>query len=395
MEKNHRIDVAFGRGSIPIHADPNLAEWEVIRPAFKAALPEPRAEFQKAVLCPIECAPLKEMVQPSDRVVIVTSDGTRPVPNRQLIPWLLDVLPVPESQVTVLLGNGTHRENREDEIAEMFGEAVMKRIPILNHDAYDDARNDCVGKTDSGTEVFLDRVYLEADKRIVVGFIEPHFFAGFSGGPKGVAPGVAGIETIFRLHRTELIGHPNSSWGILEENPLHREVREAVALCPPDFIVNVTLNSEKEITQFYVGDYTEAHREGCAAVKVSSMVPVPEPFPVVVTSNSGFPLDQNLYQAVKGISAANRITEPGGSILVASECSDGVPDHGNFADLMRTGETPWEVLQSVYDKEPILDQWQAQTLAVILEQAEVWECSDAYPDQGNGDQPDNPLQVPE
>ena len=183
---------------------------------------------------------------------------------------------------------------------------------------------------------------------------------------------MAGLETILRFHRAELIADPMSTWGVLEANPIQREIAEAVAFCPPDFMVNVTLNSAKEITAFYTGDYREAHRQGCAAVKASSMAPVPEAFPVVVTSNSGYPLDQNLYQTVKGISAASRVVEDGGTILVASECSDGVPDHGNFSEIMQAGSSPEAVLRSIYDLErPILDQWQAQILAGILERAEV------------------------
>ena len=371
MTGEYQIDIAFGRGSVPIQADPSLADWQVIRPSFEAALPGAAEKFRVAARRPIGSAPLRDVVKPSDRVVIVTSDGTRAVPNRLLIPWILEELPVSDDRVTVLLGNGTHRANTDEEIAGMFGEDVAKRVKILNHDAYDADGHGRVGRTDGGTEVSINKVYLEADRRIAVGFIEPHFFAGFSGGPKGVAPGVASIDTIFGLHRTELVAHPNSTWGILEDNPLHREIRDAVALCPPDFMVNVTLNSEKEITAFYLGDYREAHLAGCAAVKASSMAPVSAPFPVVVTSNSGFPLDQNLYQAVKGMSAAARVVTEGGAILVASECSDGVPNHGNFARLMQEGKTPQDVLRAVYAQEPILDQWQAQTLGVILEKAEV------------------------
>ena len=365
------IGVAYGRGHVPIQTDSNLAEWSVIRPKFEAALDDPKEGFIQAVRHPIGAKPLRELVKPNDRVVIATSDGTRPVPNKQLIPWLLEELPVPEDQVTVLIGTGTHRPNTDEELIEMFGEDVVKRVSIVNHDAFDELGNELVGKTESGTPVVLDKVYLQADFRIAVGFIEPHFFAGFSGGPKAVAPGVASIDTIFRLHRAELIGDPNSTWGVLDENPLHTEIREAVALSPPDFMVNVTLNAEKKISAYYVGDYREAHVKGCADVKASAMVAVKEAFPVVVTSNSGFPLDQNLYQTVKGLSAAARILTEGGKIFVASECSDGVPNHGNFASLMLEGQTPDDVIQSVYDKEPILDQWQAQVLSNILKRADV------------------------
>ncbi len=377
----HAIQIAYGRGHVPIQADPDLADWQVIRPSFEAALPDAHGAFLKAVRNPIGAKPLRDIVKPGHRVVIATSDGTRPVPNKQLIPWILDELPVPEDQVTVLVGTGTHRPNTDAEIAEMFGKEVVKRVKIVNHNAFDEKVNQLVGKTASGTSVFLNRVYLDADIKIAVGFIEPHFFAGFSGGPKAVAPGVAGIDTIFRLHRAELIGDPNSTWGVLDDNPLHREIREAVALCPPDFMVNVTLNAEKKISGFYVGDYCQAHQKGCAEVKLSAMVPVKAPFPVVVTSNSGFPLDQNLYQTVKGLSAAARIVSDGGTILVASECSDGVPNHGNFAKLMIEGATPDDVIAGVYAHEPILDQWQAQVLAGILRRAKVGVYTNMDADQ--------------
>ena len=334
MAEPNTIDLAFGRGSALIQADPARARWDVITPVHEPALQDPQDAFVAACDSPVGCQPLGELISPGDRVTIVTSDGTRAVPNRQLIPWILNAIPCSDSQVTVLLGTGTHRPNTPDEIEAMFGTDLVGRVKIVNHDAYDPEANVDLGESRCGTPVHLSRAYVEADRRIVAGFIEPHFFAGFSGGPKGVAPGVAGIETIYRLHRAELIGHPSSTWGVLDGNPIHKEVCEAVAVCPPDFLVNVTLNGQKQITGHHLGHYLEAHRQGCDAVKASSMAAVGQTYPFVITSNSGYPLDQNLYQAVKGISAAARITSDGGTILAASECSDGVPDHGKFAELM-------------------------------------------------------------
>ena len=371
MSGKRTIELAFGRGTVSIDADPAKAKWDVIRPTHQPAVTDPQGAFVEACGNPDGARPLREVVTATDRVTIATSDITRAVPNRHLIPWILNEVPCPDTNVTVLLGNGTHRENTDAEILGMFGPEVVGRVRILNHDAYDPDANVSVGTSACGTQVSLNRAYVEADKRIAVGFIEPHFFAGFSGGPKAAAPGVASIDTIFQLHRAELIADAKSTWGVLEENPLHREVREAVALCPPDFLVNVTLNAIQEISGFYVGHYLEAHRRGCAAVKASSMAPVPDAFPLVVTSNSGYPLDQNLYQTVKGLSAANRIAAEGGAVVVASECSDGVPDHGNFADLMKAGDSPADIIKSVFEKEPILDQWQAQILAGILERVQV------------------------
>ena len=366
------IDIAYGRGTIPLFADPDLAEWTVIRPAIEEALPDPAESFRTCCSAPKGCPPLRELIGPEDRVVIVTSDGTRPVPNRLIIPWILEEIPAPPERVTVLLGNGSHRPNSDDEIEEMFGGDIAGRVEIVNHDSFDTERNEHVGNLSGGGKVCLNRRYVRADRRIVVGFIEPHFFAGFSGGAKGVVPGVAGIETILHIHRAGLIADSRCTWGVLEENPLRGEIQEAASCCPPDFLVNVTLNPLKEITGIYTGHYIEAHKPGCARVRKASMVRVPHPFPVVVTSNSGYPLDQNLYQTVKGISAASGIVREGGSIFVASECSDGIPEHGNFADMMKIGVTPADVLDHVLAlEEPVLDQWEAQMLASILMKAEV------------------------
>jgi len=376
------IKIAYGKGTIGLDADPAVAVWTSIRPRFEPPYPDPASGFRDAVANPIGCEPLAGLINASDRVVVATSDGTRPVPNNLLIPWLLDALPCPAENVTVLLGTGTHRPNTEEEIVSMFGAEVVGRVKIVNHDGFDTNTNVKLGQISTGTDAVLDKAWVEADKRIVMGFIEPHFFAGFSGGAKGVAPGIAGIDTILSLHRAELIGHANSNWGVMDGNPIQEEISEIVAMCPPDFLVNVTLNGDKRISGFYLGDYVEAHRSGRAAAKEAAMQAVPKSFPVVVTSNSGFPLDQNLYQTVKGISAAAQIVSDGGRILVASECSDGVPDHGNFADLMKQGSSARDILDSIAAlKRPVLDQWQAQILAGILEKASVSVLSDMDRDE--------------
>lgn len=366
------VNIAYGKGTIPLRLDPDVAEWHVLEPIHEPPLPDPHEVFVEACKHPVGTSPLDTIVGPDDKVIIVTSDGTRPVPNRNLIPWLIEELNVPAENVVVLLGNGTHRANSRDEIVRMFGTDVARQVHIYNHNAYDPDRNEPIGTTSSGAPVLVDKLYLEADKRIVLGYIEPHFFAGFSGGAKGVFPGVAGLDTIMDLHNYDIIAHPGSTWGELDDNPVQREIGEMAALCPPDFMVNVTLNSEKEITGIFSGHYREAHRQGCDRAASVSMTPVSNEFPIVVTSNSGYPLDQNVYQAVKGMSAAARIVEHGGVILMACECSDGIPDHGNFGSILRDTDTPEAVDQWIksLDK-PILDQWQAQLLAAIMKRASV------------------------
>ncbi len=362
------LHLPYGKGTLTVPVGDVPADWRVFSMSQgEPGLEDPRQAFRAACRHPIDAAPLKEIVRPDQRVLVVTSDGTRPVPNHLLVPWLLEELPCPRENVTVLLGTGSHRPNTPEEIRQMFGEKIASSLRIVNHDAYSESENERVGELRSGGPVWIDRRYLEADVTVVLGFIEPHFFAGYSGGAKGIVPGIAGIETILHVHRYELIDHPRSTWRAMDDNPLQQEIQEAVEWCPPNFLINVTLNPAKEITGVFAGDYRAAHRAGWHWLEQRTTVRVRERFPVVVTSNSGFPLDQNLYQTVKGISAAAQIAEPGGTILIASECSDGIPDSGAFAQLMHVGETPQDVLSWIRSQpETQLDQWEAQILARLL-----------------------------
>ena len=361
------VPVAYGRGEVLVDADPALADWTVIRPAAEPPHPDPAAAFTAACRQPLGARPLRELIAPTDRVVVVTADGTRPVPNRLLLPWLLAELPVKPEQVTVILGTGTHRANTPAEIAAMFGADLARRVRIINHNGFDPAANVAVGRLPDGTPVRLNRHYVEADQRIALGFIEPHFFAGFSGGAKAVVPGLAEVGLIHRLHNFALIADPACTWGKLAGNPMRDLIEAAVALRPPEFMINVTLNPAKEITAVFAGDHVVAHRAGARHSLAVAMQPVPQAFPLVVTSNSGYPLDQNLYQAVKGMSAAHRITAPGGTMLVCSECADGIPDHGKFAAIMQTATTPAGVLAWIQAQPAVVcDQWQAQLLAQYL-----------------------------
>ena len=367
-----QVAVPYGCGKITLQADERRAEWHIIKTESCEALKDPSRNFTAACRTPIASPPLRDIIKPTDRIVVVTSDGTRPFPNNIIIPWLLEELNLADDKITILLGNGTHRKNTPPEIISMFGEEIVRRIKIVNHDCIKEDDLKFVGITATNGRISLNRLYVEADKRIVLGFIEPHFFAGFSGGAKGIVPAVAAMETIMHIHRTELIADPKSTWGELERNPIQHEINEMVSACPPDFLINVTLNSERKITGFYCGDYRKAHLHGCAEVLKQSTVTVNDRFPLVITSNGGYPLDQNLYQTVKGISAAARIVEPGGTILVASECRDGIPSNGQFANLMSQGYTPDAILDHIRNlKQPIVDQWQAQILSTILQHAKI------------------------
>ncbi len=345
----------------------------VLEPVHVPGLLDEHAAVVEAMRKPVGTAPLRHLVSSHDRVCIVISDITRPTPNERLIPWILQELPhVPRDRFTILNGTGSHRANTREELVGMLGEEIVETVRIVNHSAFKPEELVHVGVTSLGGEISLNREWVEADVRISTGFIEPHFFAGFSGGPKGIMPGIAGIDSIMHFHNAWMIGHPKATWGVLDGNPLQRESIEANEFCPPDFLLNVTLNGMRQITGVFAGHWLQAHRVGCEFCRETAMVPVEEPFDLIVTTNGGYPLDQNLYQAVKGMSAAHQIASEGGTIVCAAECSDGLPEHGNFKDLFKLRESPRELLQMI--EEPgfaVFDQWEVQKLALIQLHARV------------------------
>jgi len=373
-----QVSLAYGRGRLPVEV-PDAAV--VITPEQRPGLLDERAAFDAAVRAPIGSQPLRELAKPADSVAIVIADITRPSPSERLVPWILDELAhVPREQFVIVNGTGSHRANTREELVRMLGTEVVDSIRVVNHNAFDDTTLTRLGRTSYGGEVWINNDYLRADVRIVTGFIEPHFFAGFSGGPKGIVPGVAGIKTIMHLHNAAMIGHPKSTWALLEGNPVQGEVREAAAMAPPRFMVNVALNTSRQITALWAGDYIAAHEVGCRFVAEHATRPVEEAFDIVVTTNSGYPLDQNLYQTVKGMSAAARIVKPGGAIIAVSECSDGLPSHGNFKQLLQMRRTPHELLEMI--EAPgfeLYDQWEAQSQAIVQRKAEVYLYSSLDP----------------
>src|SRR6266508_2009065 len=223
---------------------------------------------------------------------------------------------IPSSKVTTLAPRFI--PGLPAELAAMVGDEIASRYRIVNHNSHDPATLAFVRKTGDGRDLFFNREYVETDKRIVMGFIEPHFMAGFSGGNKGVFPALADIDSIMHYHRAGVIGHPLSTWGVTVGNPTEEQIRAQGRALPVDFLVNVTLNRRRPITGFFCGETLAAHERGCAFSKSTVMIPCPTPFPIVVTTNSGYPLDQNLYQAVKGMSAAAQIVAQDGLIVVAS-----------------------------------------------------------------------------
>lgn len=366
-----KVQLAYGKGSISIEVPQRAV---VVEPQHLESLKDEKAAVMSALRQPVGTPPLKEMVKATDRVAIVISDITRPTPNHKLVPWLIEELShVPKENFVVINGLGSHRHNTREELISMLGQEVVDTIQVINHEAFDNEQLVHVGRNSYGSEVYLNKTYVEADFKIVTGFIEPHFFAGFSGGPKGINPGIVGIKTIQDFHNAEMIGNPKSTWGVIEGNGVQDAATQNCLMAKPEFMLNVTLNGDKEITNVFAGDVIEAHRVGCAFVKTHSMVAVDSAFDIVITTNAGYPLDQNLYQTVKGMSAGAQIVKEGGSIISVAECSDGLPSHGNFGPILKMRNTPQDLLDMINDSSfSMFDQWEAQALAMIQVKAECY-----------------------
>ena len=345
----------------------------IIEPVYRAPVPDAHAALREAMRAPIGRPPVRELVRAGQTIAISVCDITRAQPRRDTLEALFAELPdVRMEDVTVLIATGTHRVNTPEELERMLGPDIVSRCRVVNHNSRDGSVLALVGTTSTGVPVYLNREWLNADVRITTGFVEPHFFAGFSGGPKMVAPGLAGLETVMTLHDARRIGHPHATWGITEGNPIHDDVREIARMVPVTFSIDVTLNRDQKITAVFAGDLLEEHRLACAYAKGTAMRAVPAAFDVVLTSNSGYPLDQNLYQAVKGMSAAAKIVKPGGTIVCAAECRDGLPNHGSYGEVLAAQPDPARLLEMIcapgYSAP---DQWQVQIQAQILTKARV------------------------
>jgi lactate racemase len=377
------VNVTLQYGTTGLDVELPDERVDVIAPRHVSGLAGERAAFIGAVRHPIGSAPLSSVIGARDRVAVVIPDLTRPFPSARVLPWLVDELShVSPKNIVILLGNGSHRAASDAEIAGLVGADIAAAFPVVNHNASDASGLVTAGRTRDGRDVPMNRLYVEADRRIVLGFIEPHFMAGFSGGYKGVFPALAGIDAIMHYHRAAVIGDPRSTWGVLDGNPTQDQIRFNGSLVPVDFLINVTLNRRREITGYYCGAVREAHERGCAFAKDTAMIACRDAYSIVVTSNSGAPLDQNLYQTVKGISAAAQIVADDGFILAAARCQDGFPAHGNFRRLLHEHGSPRALLDAILrDGFSVADQWQAQLLAIAQLKARIGVFSEIAADE--------------
>jgi lactate racemase len=367
-----KVELAYGSDGLTV--DLPDERTTIVEPVHPPAVADERVAVLEALRRPVAGPALRDVVRGRRTVAISICDGTRPQPRHIVVPAILEELDglVRLDDVVVLVATGTHRGNTEAELRALLGDEVLASVRVVNHDARDEATLTWMGHLGAAVPVWLNSEWARADVRITTGFVEPHFFAGFSGGPKLVAPGLAGLETTLTLHDAARIGHPDARWGVTHGNPVHDDVRAIAAATGTHFSLDVVLDGEQRIAHAFGGELFAMHEAACAVVRQTAMRAVPRPFDVVLTTNSGFPLDQNLYQAVKGMSAAAQVVRPGGAIVCAAECRDGFPSHGSYREELTSAASPAALLETIAARTTTVpDQWQIQIQAAIQARSRV------------------------
>ena len=370
--KTRAISLPYGRGHLRAEI-PERYLASVVMSRRMRPVANPEAELDKALVAPIASPSLEELARGKKRPIIIISDSTRPTPSGMIVEAALRSLcraGIPEKSVRLVVATGLHRPCTEEEMMERLGRGLLNRLEVLNHDARDDSSLVNLGRTSRGTPLWLNEAVHESDLVIGDGYIEPHFFAGYTGGGKNILPGVSGLETIKANHGAAMIDHPQARAGVLDGNPIYEDIVEGARRGGLDFSINVTLDPQKRISGIFAGEFEEAHRAGSEFLDGHVKVETPEA-DIVVTTNGGYPLDRDLYQAVKGMTVAEGIAREGGVAIVASECMDGV-GHPKFRELVERCGSPMEILEII--RAPgffEIDQWEAQILARVLTRCDV------------------------
>ena len=334
-------------------------------------LPDPESAVYSALAGPIGSPPLTEIAKGKRNACVVISDFTRPVPNRIILPPLLKTLEesgINRDEITILIATGMHRPNLGDELKYLVGREIMNTYTIVNHYC---RKPEAYRKVDEieGAPIEINNRYLDADLKILTGLIEPHFYAGFSGGRKSILPGISSFETMKFMHSYKMIDHPKVTNCILEGNPFHEYGIRVSELARPDFILNVVINRKREIAGVFAGHYDKAHLAGCDMVYEHSAVRLDQRFDMVVTSGGGYPLDATFYQISKALVCSMDILTKGGTIVVACECREGIGGP-EFRDIMCSVSNSREFSERYSDpKDFVIDQWCAQNLYQVVDHA--------------------------
>jgi nickel-dependent lactate racemase len=349
----------------------------VVRCDESRPVADPAAALLEALRRPVAGAALAELARLGQKVVIAVPDGTRPHPQRAVLEAMLTELARAgaDDDVTVLIAAGTHCADRPDVMEAMLGPEVLRRCKVAIHDCRDASNLVSLGPAAPPADdvpVALDRRWVEADLRISTGLVEPHLFAGFSGGPKLAAIGTAGLETVMALHNGRRIGAPQATWGVVEGNPVHDAIRAVAALAPPHFSLEVVIDPEKRLIRAFAGQTAAAHQAAAVVARQATMCRMERRFPLVISTGGGYPLDQNIYQAVKGVAAAADIVTDGGTIILAAEARCGLPSSGMYTSVLQPGEDIRLANARILESDHVVpDQWQLQVQARVQARARV------------------------
>ncbi len=361
-----KTQFAFGKNGIEVSV-PEGFDCQVIRSRSGVALRDRVAALDAALDGPIGCEPLAKLAAGKKTAAISVCDITRPAPNRVTLPPLLKRLHeagIPVDGITILIATGLHRGATEDEVRQILGPEIAAKYRVVSHDARDFKAHRGLGSTGRGTPVYIDERFMAAELHITLGFIEQHLMLGFSGGRKLIAPGLAAQETIKVLHSPKFMREPLATEGSIKDNPLHAELLEIARMARHDFILDVTLTQEREISGVFAGEPVKAHAAGVEFVETTCLERLKEPADAAITSAAGYPLDLTFYQTTKGITAAQHIVKPGGRILVVGECAEGMGS-AEFARKMEAFKGYESYLDEIADTPVEVDQWQIEKVALV------------------------------
>lgn len=369
------VHLAFDKQGAAI-ALPDDLNAAVLEPRYAAELPDANAALAAAIASPIGCPPLEALAQGKSSAAISICDITRPAPNKLVLPHVIGALEaggiLPEN-ITILIATGLHREATAGELDEIVGPDILSRYRVDSHRAKQLDEQTFLGETAGGTEAFVDSRFVAADLHVTLGFIEPHLMAGFSGGRKLIAIGLAGERTIKRLHSPRYMRDEKAGEGFFPDNPLHRELIEIAEMAGHDFMIDVALTRTRGIAAVFAGDPVEAHAKGVEFVRGSTLAEIAEPADAVITTSGGYPLDLTFYQAVKGVTAASHVVKQGGEILVVAACREGLGSP-EFSQLMRNAGASSLLLDELAGRAVEVDQWQAEKLAMVARKARLSFC---------------------
>jgi nickel-dependent lactate racemase len=377
-----RVEFAFDKLGLEAEL-PEGPRYQVLEAVWEQALEDEAAALEYALDHPTGTAPLSELARGKRSAAISVCDITRPAPNRLTLPPVLRRLEqagIPRECTRILIATGLHRLATDSEIVEILGPEIVAAYPVVNHNARELADHRHLGTTQSGTPVFIDKRYVDAELHITLGFIEQHLMAGFSGGRKLIAPGVAYQDTIKTLHSPRFMRDPRAVEGSIEENPLHQELLEIASLAGHDFVLDVVLTRGRKVCAAFAGAPRTAHQAGIDFVRSRTTAWIPNRVDAAVTTSAGYPLDLTFYQAVKGVTAASHIVKTGGIILVLAACSEG-SGASEFSRLLKESPDPGSFLESISDTPVTIDQWQLEKLALVAQTHRVWFYTPGLPQE--------------